>query len=174
MSEEGTARIYPNVMTTLGSNVMRLTETSDIFYNVELYLRNLIDQNGKLVRVGEPRMTEDGISEVLGLLNGMAHRSTHLSNYSERDVTNIIMGLNYELNKLFMVYGKSWKLPPVRRGIIVQTILFNIFTSLKRGMLEGERKFLKGSQQEIKTTVETNQEGSAGIMKFLNPFGGKR
>jgi hypothetical protein len=161
--------VYPNVMQAMGSNILRLTDTSELFDDVALYLRGLIRlEDGRLSKIGEPRMSEEGIGEVLGLLHGIATRNTHLSNYEMSEVRSMCNALIYELSRIFMLYGRKWGLEVNKRSITGYMITQIFFTSLKRGFKEGDKKFLKGSQQEIKTTVESNTRG--GLSKYFNAF----
>jgi hypothetical protein len=44
------------------------------------------------------------------------------------------------------------------KSLIYHTIITNIYLTLKRPQDEGEKRFLRGSVQEIKTTVDNSSQ----------------
>lgn len=163
---------YQTPMWNFGSSITKLTDPQELLWQLELYLRNAReDAQGKVVHLGEPRMNEAGINDVLGMISSLVNQPAILSNFEKYEVEALMGLLSDTLCKTLMVncnkYGIRSK---VDRYMINQAVISIAFVTLKRAFGEGERKFWKGSVQEIKSVHEMQTKGGFNLKK-LNPFG---
>lgn len=163
MSDLGSGGGYnPTPLNSYGSSILLLTSPDDALYDLELSFRNWIeDGQGGYKIVGVPLMNDFGISKVLGLVRSNVNRVVNMSNfekgYAERKTFEVIMTLNKDL----LVNGKLYGITNIsNKALIIEMCDSLVYASIRRGYAEGDKRFLKGSQQE--TTVRTETTGNKG------------
>ena len=114
------------------------------------------------------------MQSVLGLVQSILSRITILSNLEQKEIISLIDFLADTLARDLMVNRLAYGIVDVSvRDKIYFNTLAQAFICLKRAFEEGDRRFLKGSSQEINTRVETSNM-SGGFLKGLLGFGSKK
>ena len=154
---------YQSPMYNFGSSILLLTDPSDNLYKLELTLRGLKeDENGNLITVQgvKPMMNERGINSIMGIVaRCLIARNTVMSNLKESEVKAITLLIAEALSKDLMINRINYDIETTdNKSLIYFTIIANLYLTLKRPQDEGEKRFLRGSVQEIKTTVDTSQQ----------------
>lgn len=156
-----------------GSSITVLTNPENDLYKMELALRNMmLDKDGNPKKVGEPLLNEDGVSSVVGQVQAIVNQTTVMSNFEKsQQIEMLVDFLGDTLAKDLMVnrefYGINSK---SARDKIYYITLTSAYICMKRAFMEGEKRFWKGSQQEIKQTISSDQS-SPGFFKKLLGFG---
>lgn len=173
MSEEEEKKLpsgYGSPMWNFGSSIIKLTDPERLLWQLELYFRNARESGDKVVCLGEPRMNEQGINDVLSMIASLSNQAAILSNFTTGEIEGLMLLLSDTLCRALMVNKRRYAISsPVDMSMINQATISVAFIVLKRGFGEGERKFWKGSMQEIKTTVEQQRGGGLSLAR-LNPF----
>lgn len=152
---------YQSPMYNFGSSILLLTDPSNNLHELELTLRGLKeDENGNLRQITEPMMNEKGINSVLGIVaRCLIARNTVMSNLDKSEVRAITLLIAEALSKDLMINRINYGIGSTdSKSLIFHTIIANIYITLKRPQDEGEKRFLRGSVQEIKTTVDSSQQ----------------
>lgn len=163
---------YTSPKDIYAGSIVNMTNTDQLLYKLELTLRNVREgKKGELIQLGPPRLNEEGINDVLGLVQSLVSRDTIMSNLDEREIQFLMMYYLIDpLILLLLVKGRFYGLTAndiATRNYILSACFNACYVCLKRGFEEGDKKFWKGSVQEIKTTTEGS--GKSG-WSSLNPF----
>jgi len=162
---------YQNPLYSYGSSIITLTNPENELKNMELAFRSQRqDYNGNIKTYGDPLMNELGINSVIGQVQALVCRNAILGNVDKKDVPILIDFLGDTLAKDLMLNRDKYGIKNVsaRDKIFFQS-LASAFLVLKRGYEEGDRRFWKGSQHDIRqTVVSEGQKG--GFLSKLNPF----
>ena len=158
-------------MYNFGSAIISMTRTDDILFQVEMMLRNQReDAQGNVVPYGEPLLNEQGINSVLGFIHALANQLTVMSNIDKQDIPVLVEFVADPLIKDLMINMQTYGIKNAAvRDKIFYTVLSIVFISLKRALEEGDRRFWKGSVQEIRSSVE-QQKKQGGLLSMLNPW----
>lgn len=169
----GAVNPYASPMHAFGSSIVLLTNPESSLYKMELTLRSMIlDDKGLPKKVGDPLLNGVGINSVIGLVQSIVSQVAIMSNFSKDDVPMILDFLADTLARDLMVSRKVYGImSPTVRDKIFFTVLTSAFVVLKRGLDEGDRRFWKGSQQELVTRVETQGTGGKGWIGKALGFG---
>lgn len=152
------------------SSIITLTDPKEALYNFELFLRCLReDREGKLKPIGEPLLNELGINTVMASVESVVHSMNTMSNFSEEDIIYLHDTLKNNLITSLMINHETFGVNKKNRDLILGNALRFAYGFMKRAYMEGERKFWKGSVQEVKHTQETNNPPRGGGFT-LNPF----
>lgn len=155
MSEEEGVRSspYQSPMYNFAGSIITLTNPDTELHNLEMTLRNIVkDSKSKsgYKLIGEPLLNEEGITSVLGMTQAAVNRITVMSNLDKFEVQNIILFLTDTIGKDLMVNRVKYSIKnSSARDRIVYAVLTTAYICMKRATDEGERKFWKGSQQDI-------------------------
>ena len=162
---------YQNPINNYGSSIITLTNPENELKNMELAFRSQReDFRGEVKTYGEPLMNELGINSVLGQVQTIVCRNTILGNIEKPNVSMLIDFLGDTLAKDLMVNRKEYAIINVSaRDKIYFQALASSFLVLQRGYNEGDRRFWKGSQHDIRQTV-VNENSKSGFLSKLNPF----
>jgi len=165
MTEEDKKQANVGVQTpimTLGGNILIMTDPSSELHRLELTLRNMtVDQSGKYVPIGgkewKPLLNEEGIRSCLGNVEPIVTRNTIMGHISDEEIGNIMMGLSDTIIIDLMVNAKQYQIVNIAtRTKILHACETLAFLTLKRAESGGERRFLKGTQQEVTYRTEQN------------------
>jgi|TARA_Y100000034_G_scaffold123876_1_gene171292 hypothetical protein len=154
---------YASPMYNYGSSILLLTNPQNELHKLELTFRSLSeDDDGNVKEMGEPLMNEKGISSVLGQAQALINQDTVMSNLDKTDISGLIDFLADTLAQDLMTNRVAYEIKVnAGRGKIYFETLALTYITLRRAYLEGDKRFWKGSQQEITTRVEgNNQKGS--------------
>ena len=159
---------YMSPMHMYGSAIITLTNPEDELYKLELTFRSArLDKEGEVKVYGEPLMNDQGISSIIGMVQSIVSRDTVLSNFNTTDVPILMGFLNDSLSRDLMINRKDYGIhSSASRDKIYFSAMTMAYITLKRGFEEGDKRFWKGSVQEIHQKVETPQKKGFS----LNPF----
>jgi hypothetical protein len=162
---------YSSPQHNFGSSIILLTNPENEIYKMELTFRGQqLDLDGNPVDVGEPLMNEKGIASVIGTVQSVVNQVTVMSNLSKQEVPALMDFLGDTLAKDLMVNRVTYNITnPAARDKIYFTSLTTAYVTLKRAFEEGDKRFWKGSVQEITTKVE-NAQKKGGILSAFNPW----
>jgi hypothetical protein len=162
-------------MNNYAGTIITMTNPDDELYKLELTLRNkILDRDGNPVVSGEPLMNEDGINAVLGLVQSIVNRVTIMSNLKDQEIRTLMDVLSDALARDLMMNRVKYGIKiGVSRDRIYSSALMSAFITMKRAYEEGDRRFWKGSQQEITTRVESNQRQKGLFSKIGQGLWGK-
>lgn len=147
---------YLSPMQSYQGTILQLTNPEAEMYKLELSLRNMkIDNNGKLVKLGEPLLNEIGISSVIGQVQALMNQVTIMSNFEKNDIEKLTDYLGDTLARDLMLNRIKYE---IKDGYDRDKIYFQsltcAFVTMKRALEQGEKRFWKGSQQEIITRID--------------------
>ena len=159
---------YQSPMHNFAGSIILLTNPENELYKLELTLRGLVEAQGELIPRGEALLNDEGVRSVLGQAQAIVNRVTVMSNLEARDIEALMdfladtIAKDLMMNRVF--YG-------VRNASARDRVFFEVLTScficMKRASEEGERRFWKGSQQEITTTIGGAQKKPGVLSKAL-------
>jgi hypothetical protein len=160
---------YQSPMYNFGGSIILLTNPENELFKMELTLKNLrVDSKGNALTAGEALMNDLGVSSVIGQVQAIVNQVTVMSNLNKLEVPMIMDFLGDSLAKDLMINRKKYAIIDGARDKIYYTALTSAFICMKRAFEEGEKRFWKGSQQEITTRTE-NQTQRGGVSLF--PWG---
>ena len=161
---------FSNPMSQFGGSIVMMTDPSNELHMMEMTFRGLKeDSNGNAVKSGKPMMNEVGISSILGTVQSLINRVTIMSNLEKDEVSILIDFLSDTLAKDLMMNRKEYGIDSAStRDKIFYTALSTTFVTLKRAFQEGDKRFWKGSVQEIHSHVDGGKR--KGILSALNPW----
>jgi hypothetical protein len=159
---------YQAPMHNFNGSILFLTNPENELHRFELTLRNcMVDDKGTIHRLGEPLMNEDGIKSVVGQTQSIVNQDTVMSHFQE-EIPQLINLFADSLIKDLMMNRANYNIViPAARDKITSMATTYAYTCLRRAFEQGEKKFWKGSQQEITTRVEgvpSQSKGLSGLM----------
>ncbi len=168
---------FASPMYSQSGTIMAMTSPEEELINLRLILRNQVkDENGKIIQnKGDALLNEKGVSAVIGHVQSLMHRVTIMSNLKDREIM-MLMDYNADtLSRDLMMNRVHYNIKsPSSRDKIYYSALAMIFVTLKRADSEGDRRFWKGSQQEITTRLESNATRNPSLFsKIGNAMWGK-
>lgn len=161
---------YQNPMNNYGSGIITLTNPDNELKNMELSFRSQRqDYTGEIKKYGAPLMNEEGINSVVGQVQAIVSRNTIMGDVDKQTIPILIDFLGDTLAKDLMLNRKLYAIQNASaRDKIYYQALTTSFLVLRRGYEGGDRRFWKGSQQDVRQTIVT--EGPKGFLSKLNPF----
>ena len=161
---------YASPMHLYGSAIITLTDPKDELHKLELTFRSARkDKLGEMIQYGKPLMNDQGISSILGIVQSIVSREAILSNFDKPDIEMLMLFLNDTLCRDLMVNRIPYEIEDnASRTKIYFSAMSMAYITLKRGFEEGDKRFWKGSVQEIHSKIESPQK--PGMMQKLNPF----
>lgn len=161
--EQSTVKVTPfrSPMYNYGSSIIFLTNPDDDLHRLELVFRGLRDTGDTkkpYEKVGEPIMNKAGINSVIGQIRGLCSRNAILSNYDKNVIKQIMLSfadtliIDLMMNRIKYGISESYD-----RNKILEISRNVAHSSLLRALMQGEKQFWKGSQQEIITRGEVTQ-----------------
>ena len=144
--------------------IKNLISTDSILRNIQLNLAGLAeDDDGHLVKAGEPKMNSLGISTVMGILSAISNKNTHLTNYDKHYEIGLIQDLNYKLNRILLKRKSEFE---IKDSTELNMIIFYMaIPSIRRGVDESDKSFLRGSFHH--GTSIGNAPKKRGLFGFL-------
>lgn len=156
---------YNTPMHNFQSAITTLTSPEDELYMMELELRSMsVDKDGNVTQIGEPLLNDEGIRSIILQVRSAMSRVAIMSNLKEIGVANITLYLAESVAKDLMMNRIKYNIKnSMARTKIFRCVNTNVYIALKRPQDEGERRFWKGSQQEITTRID----GGSGKSKSM-------
>ena len=163
---------YMSPMHLYGSSIVLLTNPESEIGRMELTFRNVrVNKDGKIVYVGASLMNDDGIASVIGTIQTIVNQVTILSNLSKTDIPILMDFLGDTLARDLMINRVKYDIKSfAARDKIYFTALTSSYITMKRAFEEGDKRFWKGSVQEIHTKSEVGNQGGGSMLSKLNPW----
>lgn len=148
---------YMSPMQQYGSSIILMTNPESELQKMELTLRSMrLDSEGNPVAAGEPLMNDKGVSSILGTVQSIVNQVTIMSNLDNDEIESLMMFLADTLVRDLMVNRVTYKIKSfAAREKIFFTCMSSAFITMKRAFEEGDKRFWKGSVQEIRSTTES-------------------
>ena len=156
---------YNTPMHNFQSAITTLTSPEDELYMMELELRSMsVDGEGNIKQMGDPLLNDTGIRSVLLQVRATMSRVAIMSNLNDKMVSELTLYMAESLAKDLMMNNTVYEIKNVSaRTKIFRMVNTNVYIALKRAQDEGERKFWKGSQQEITTRIDGGGKQGKGL-----------
>jgi len=166
--QQARAAAFMSPMQQYGSSILQLTNPDQELLKMELTFRaQILNEDGKAKQIGQPLLNDEGISSVIGQVQSVVNQVTIMSNFQEKDIPMLIDFLGDTLSKDLMMNRKAYEIETAAaRDKIYFVSLSTAYVTLKRALNNGERGFWKGSQQDIRQTIETGSQ-SKGLFGML-------
>lgn len=161
---------YQSPMHQYGSAIVLLTNPENELYKMELTFRSMkLDEEGNAKSMGEPLMNDLGINSVIGTIQALVNQISIMSNLDKKNIANLIDYIGDTLAKDLMINKINYGIKSsTARDKIYFTALSTSFITLKRAFEEGDKRFWKGSVQEIRTSNDSQKQG--GFLSSMNPW----
>lgn len=132
----------------------------------------MLDKDGNPKPVGEPLMNETGISSVMGQIQALVSQTTIMSNFDKREEVIILTDfLADTLAKDLMINRVTYGIKSqASRSKIYYISISSAYICLKRAFSEGERRFWKGTEQNIRQIIEQPGQNGPGFFQKLLGF----
>lgn len=170
-SEEGVR--FPNYalnspMNSFGGSILYLTNPEGELRKLEMTLRNEKElADGSVESLGEPLLNEEGQRSVIGMVQTLVSQVTIMSNLTQDEVENIGDMLGDTLARDLMVNCRKYEIVnPSARDRIYFSAMAAARISMNRGRNESDKRFWKGSTQEITTRLENPANKSFSLFPF--------
>lgn len=157
---------YASPMHNFAGSIILLTNPESELHKLELTFRNIIlDRKGNAKFVGEPLMNDDGVRSVIGQVQALVSQVTVMSNLDARTRDSLRDFLADTIAKDLMLNRKKYDIinSSARDRIFMEAVSMAVIT-MNRAADEGERKFWKGSQQEIITHGSAPSGRGGGLL----------
>jgi len=151
------------------SSILYLTGTVPELEKLSLDFQGLAkDDDDNLIRVGKPLCNQEGASKLVALVGSLANKHGILTHQDDQRISILMRGFSKTVCKSIMKNRCSWGIAEGDRDIILEMTTDLAFMVIQRGFKGGDRGFWKGTQQEVRTSVETPQKG--GMFSRLKPW----
>lgn len=171
MAQAMRSQPYASPNQHMSGNIQQMTNPDNEIYKMELALKGkYLDRDGKEIQLSHPLLNKEGISSVIGQVQSVVSQVTIMSNFNEKDIPMMIDFLGDTLARDLMMNRIKYEIiDRSARDKIYFMALSTTFVTMKRALMEGDRRFWKGSQQEITTRIEGMPGGKrkGGLMGVL-------
>jgi len=153
-----------------GSIVM-LTNPENDLYKLELTLRSMVlDAENKPKQAGEPLCNDEAVCSILGSVQAHVSQVNIMSNLDDEHISTLQLFLSDTLAKDLMMNRKRYGIKnPAAKDKIFHVATTRAFIGMRRSFEEGDRRFWKGTQQEISTVIKSDQQ-KKGLLGFLGSW----
>lgn len=156
-------------MSSYGGSILQLTNPENEIQKISLMLRGKkIDFNGNEIEAGPALCNDEGVRAIVGLLESTMNQDAIMSDLEEKKIDAIVDFLGDTLVKVLMRKSRAYGIADdaVRDKIHYMVVVAALVT-LHRANMGGERRFWKGSQQEITTRIEGSPKGKSFAQKLF-------
>jgi hypothetical protein len=147
------------------SSIETLTNPDGQIDQMTLNFKNVeIDKEGNLKKCGEPLANDEGINFAIGQCRSTINQITVFSNLTNDNIYNVGSYLSINLLRTLMVSRIPFQMKSFSaRSTIASTVLITSFITMKRAETEGlsDKKFWRGSVQELHSNITSNQAGKS-------------
>lgn len=156
-------------MHSYGSSIIVLTNPDNELHKMELAFRSMIeDKDGNLRQLGPPLMNDLGINSVLSQTQAIVSRVTILSNLTKQEIPVLVDFLGDTLAKDLMVNKTKYGIRSTEaRDKVFYISLTTAYICMKRAFEEGDKRFWRGSVQEIKQTIDAPSARGGLLSRFM-------
>jgi hypothetical protein len=160
---------YASPMHNYGGSILFLTNPENELHRFELTLRNCRydEKTGEVIPYGEPLMNDEGIKSVIGQTQAVVNQDTVMSNFDDEIPQLMNLFADSLIKDLMMNRVRYNIITPASRDKIVSMATIYGYSCLRRAYQQGEKKFWKGSQQEITTYSATSAPQKKGLSGLL-------
>lgn len=157
----------------MSSSIVTLTNPNSELNKMELTLRGQkFNLDGTISETEDPLMNEKGINSVMSQVQNIVNQVTIMSNLEEKEIPMILDFLADTLAKDLMINKEAYGITSLTtRDRIYFTVLSRAFICMKRAYMGDDKRFWKGTVQEIHTTVDSRQK--QGMLGKLTGWGAK-
>jgi hypothetical protein len=161
--------MFSSPLSAFAGAIQQLTDPEQYLGEIENVFRGVkVGSDGESKRCGTAMLNEEGINSVMGQIRSIVSQTTIMSNLNDREVYGIICELGNVLSKDLMVNARKYAITDsVTKSKVVMISTNAAYICMKRGFEEGDKRFWKGTTQEITQRI---QGGNQGFFKGL--FGG--
>jgi hypothetical protein len=154
----------------ISNNIYRMTQVDEEIHRLKLTFENKVeDSQGNVRSLGEPLMNDLGINEVLGILGIIMNRNTVMSNLETWEIQSLMEYLSDNLARNLMMNRVRYEIKtPTARDTIYFSSLMGAFVVFKRGFEEGDKRFWKGTQQDITMRNEGGSQKKGMLSRFMS------
>lgn len=154
---------YQSPMYNYGSGIVTLTNPRNLLHELDLKLRGKREINGKTQKVGDALLNDEGVNSVLSQVESIVNQVTVMGWLKDEEIKGLMDFLADTLAKDLMMNRVKYEIHHTSaRDRVYFSALTTAFITMKRAYEEGDRRFWKGSVQEVRTTVE-NQNKKKGL-----------
>jgi hypothetical protein len=162
---------YQLPMHMLGSNILHMTNPAMQLKQLEYAYKGKVEnQDGTMTDYGNALMNERGINNVVGLLRSTVNQVNIMGNLEKEDIPKLMQFFADALIKDLMLNKYNYNMTWESRNLVYTSAINLAYYTMKRSLNEGDRRFWKGSVQEISMKQESNTKGGGGILSKLNPW----
>jgi hypothetical protein len=153
------------------SNIVYMTSTEEEINEFARTLRGqILDENGKVIQIEDPLLNDEGVRKIIGMARSVATRISVMSNYDKEEIKDYMMRNGNALILLLMLGRNTYQI--IGNSQAIRTLILEEFnnichSTIKRGFQEGDKRFWKGSQQEIISRIETQQKKKGLLSSVL-------
>lgn len=160
---------FVNPMNNWNGSIETMTNPEGDLKKMELALRSIVmNSEGKVISQGEPLMNEIGINSILGQVQSVANQLAVMSNFNEKKIDAIGSNFSNTIAIDLMINRLKYGIINPSARTKISTIAGNyIHIALLRGLNEGDRRFWKGSQQDIRHEVVQNMNKQGMFSKMF-------
>jgi len=161
MESDNESTYYQTPNNPHNGSIVYMTDPQKEIKKLKLSLMNAyIDDKGDIIHYGDPLLNNDGIAKIIGFVNSIVNTSSNMTNLDEDKIEKIMMFNSNIIIENLMVNRITWGIKGHdARDLILAKVTNLMNITLNRSLDEGERRFWKGTQQEIHTKIEnTNQK----------------
>lgn len=160
---------YQSPLNSFAGSIILLTNPQNELHQLELDLKNILpDGNGGYIPLGAPLMNDEGVKYFISIAQNYINQVTVMSELKEKMIMQLCRDAGDVINKALMLGVKQFQIrnPAFVRDRIETGITSFIYICMMRASEGGEKKFWKGSTQEITTRVDGAQR-RGGMMSKL-------
>lgn len=172
--QEQRTTAFVSPLNQYSSSILHLTNPSGEIDKMELTFRSqILDEDGNATQIGDPLMNEEGIASVVGQVQSIVSQVTIMSNFKDKDIPLLVDFLGDTMSKDLMMNRQAYEIKSASaRDKVYFIALSTAYIALKRALDNGERRFWKGSQQDIRQIIETGSQ-SKGMLGNMFGWGRK-
>ena len=149
------------------SSILYLTNTAQELMDLKMRLLGKEpDDKGDYHVVSKPLCKEEGASKIVGLVSGLANKHGILTHQEEDRISRLMLSFSKTIRYSLMLRRVEWNIDYGDRDMILEMAADLAYVALQRGFKGGDRRFWKGTQQEVRQTVhhENAKKGLLGKM----------
>lgn len=116
-----------------------------VLKQIQLQLRGQMEDpyTGEIQQISEPLMNEVGTGNMLVLASSVVNQNTIMSSFDEKEINKMILQLGEDITDDLTMNWKEYGIKDkTKLDVIEDIVLFMSYSSLKRALSGGERRFL--------------------------------
>lgn len=148
-------------------NIKYILNTDDVLKQIEDFLRGVRydRQEAQYKQCTRPLLNDEGVSEIMRILDIRLSRVYSLSDLTDKEIYNITMVFAETLLDLLYGNRKKFGLEKINIRVMVHEISDSVYVTLKKAKDKGLQQFLKDTTQFTETNNLNNRAGITDIFK---------